>query len=159
MNRRVRKTSPARKRRGATVVEIAVVLPVFGIFMAGLMEVGHAYMVAQVLNSAAKQSARMGAVEGTTTADVMTKAESIFSGAFDPVRATVQVKDGSAFDTPGFDATSVSYTSLPDIEVADADPQQLFIVRLEVNYDDVALLPPFWIRNVTLSGQSVMRHE
>jgi hypothetical protein len=159
MNRRAPQPLCTRRRRGATVVEMAVVLPVFGIFMAGLMEVGHAYMVMQVLNSAAKQSARLGAVEGKTTADAVAKAESIFSAAFDPVQATILVKDGSCFDEPGFDASSVSYTSLPAIELADAEPQQLFIVRLEVNYDDVSLLPPFWIKNVTLTGQSVMRHE
>jgi hypothetical protein len=159
MNRRTPKTSSTRRRRGATVVEMAVVLPVFGIFMAGLMEVGHAYMVMQVLNSAAKQGARLGAVEGKTTDDVINKAESIFSAAFNPVQATVYIKDGSCFDEPGFDASSVSYSSLPSIELADAEPQQLFIVRLEVNYDDVSLLPPFWIKNITLSGQSVMRHE
>jgi len=159
MNRRTHTSAPVRKRRGATVVEMAVVLPVFGIFMAGLMEVGHAYMVMQVLNSAAKQSARLGAVEGKTTADVIDKAESIFSAAFNPVQATAYVKDGSSFDTPGFDASSIDYAALPDIEVAEAESQQLFIVRLEVNYDDVSLLPPFWIKNITLSGQSVMRHE
>jgi hypothetical protein len=159
MNRRAHKTTPARRRRGATVVEMAVVLPVFGIFMAGLMEVGHAYMVMQVLNSAAKQSARLGAVEGKTTADVVGKAESIFQSAFNPVEATVYVKDGSSFDAPGFDASTVSYTALPDIELAEAEPQQLFVVRLEVNYDDVSLLPPFWIKNITLTGLSVMRHE
>src|SRR5690606_30652100 len=124
-----------------------------------ILEVGHAYMVMQVLNSAAKQSARMGAVDGKTTADIATKAESVFSAAFNPVQATVLVKDGSCFDEPGFDASSVNYTSLPDIEVANAEPQQLFIVRLEVNYDDVSLLPPFWIKDITLKGQSVMRHE
>lgn len=138
---------------------MAVVLPVFGIFMAGLMEVGHAYMVMQVLNSAAKQSARVGAVEGKTTLDVTTKAESIFTAAFDPVQATVYVKDASPFDTPGFDPEGLDYNGLNDIELADAEARQLFIVRLEVNYDDVSLLPPFWIQNITLSGMSVMRHE
>lgn len=154
-----RNSHSPRRRRGATVVEMAVVLPVFGIFMAGLMEVGHAYMVMQVLNSAAKQSARVGAVEGKTTLDVTTKAESIFTAAFDPVQATVYVKDASPFDTPGFDPEGLDYNGLNDIELADAEARQLFIVRLEVNYDDVSLLPPFWIQNITLSGMSVMRHE
>ena len=141
------------------MVEMAVVLPVFGIFMAGLMEVGHAYMVMQVLNSAAKQSARVGAVEGRTTLDVTTKAQSIFSAAFNPVQATVYVKDGSTFDTPGFNPEGLDYSALNDIELADAESSQLFIVRLEVDYDDISLLPPFWIKNVTLSGLAVMRHE
>ncbi|MBX3438358.1 MAG: pilus assembly protein [Planctomycetaceae bacterium] len=146
-------------RRGATTVEMAVILPVFGIFMAGLMETGHAYMVMQVLNSAAKQAARVGAVEGKTSADVRTKANQIFTAAFDPVQATVYVKDGASFDIASFNPSGVSYGGLPDIEVADAEPRQLFIVRIEVPYNDVAILPPFWVKNVTLSGMAVMRHE
>lgn len=158
MQRRANRLT-AKRRRGATIVEMAVVLPVFGIFMAGIMEVGHAYMVMQVLNSAAKQSARLGAVEGKTTLDVTTKAESIYSTAFDPGTATVHVKDGSDFDNPGFDASSVDYSALSDIELAEAEPQQLFIVRLEINYNDISLLPPMWITDITLTGMSVMRHE
>ena len=101
-----------RRRNGATVVEMAVVLPVFGIFMAGLMETGHAYMVMQTMNSAAKQAARVGAIENKTTQDVIDRATEIFSAAYNPVEATIYVKDGSNFDTPGFDPTGLDYTGL-----------------------------------------------
>lgn len=138
---------------------MAIVLPVFGVFMGGLMEVGHSYMVTQVLNSAAKQAARLGAVEGKTSQDVEDKADEIITAAFDSGLATVYIKDGSDFDTPGYDPSGTNYSSLPDIEVADAESRQLFIVRIEVNYNNVALLPPFWIKDITLSGMSVMRHE
>jgi len=159
MMRRFKCDASPRRRSGATVVELAVVLPVFGIFMAGLMETGHAFMVMQVLNSAAKQSARVGVVEGKTTTDVTMKADAIFSAAFDPVQATVYVKDASSFDVAGFDPKDLDYTALPDIEVSDAEARQLFIVRLEVPYNDVAILPPFWIQDITLTGMAVMRHE
>jgi hypothetical protein len=159
MLRRLNAAVSRREKRGATVVEMAVVLPVFGVFMAGLMETGHAFMVMQVLNSAAKQAARIGVVEGKTTADVTAKADAVFSAAFDPVEATVYVKDGSSFDVEGFNPAGLNYASLPNIEIADAESRQLFIVRIEVPYDDVSLLPPFWVKNVTLSGMAVMRHE
>ena len=138
---------------------MAIVLPVFGVFLAGLMETGHALMVMDVLNSAAKQAARLGALEGKTTAQVMTLAQDKISGAVTPGDATVMIKNGSDFDTPGFDPTGLDYASLPDIEVLDAESKELFIVRIEVPYNDVAILPPFWIKNITLSGQAVMRHE
>ncbi|MGD9857454.1 MAG: TadE/TadG family type IV pilus assembly protein [Planctomycetaceae bacterium] len=159
MMRRMSFAGRPREKRGATVVEMAVVLPVFGIFMAGLMEAGHAYMVMQVLNSAAKQAARIGVVDGKTTADVTAKADAVFSAAFNPVGATVYVKDGSSFDVSGFDPTGLDYTGLPDIEVSEAESRQLFIVRIEVPYNDVAILPPFWVQGITLSGMAVMRHE
>ncbi len=138
---------------------MAVVVPVFGIFLAGIMEAGHAYMILQTLNSAAKQGAREGAVGGRYTTDITTKVDSILSAGFDASEASVMVKDGSVFDTPGFDGSNVSYGGLPDIEVHDAETRQLYIVRIEVPYDAVAILPPFWIKNITLSGQAVMRHE
>lgn len=147
------------RRSGATVVEMAVVLPVFGIFLAGIMETGHAYMVMDVLNSAAKQAARLGALEGKTSAQVLARAQEKISGAVDPADATIYVKDGSSFDTPGFDPTGLNYSGLDNIEVLDAEARQLFIVRIEVPYNDVAILPPFWIKNITLSGLAVMRHE
>lgn len=158
MNRQSQSPSK-RRRRGTTVVEMAVVLPVFGIFMAGLMEVGHAYMVMQVLNSAAKQGARVGAVEGRTTQSVIDRADDIVSGAINSANATIIVKDGSVFDEPNFSADNLDYNTLDDIELSEAESSQLYIVRLEVPYDDVSLLPPFWIKDVTLTGMAVMRHE
>jgi hypothetical protein len=138
---------------------MAFVIPVFGVFLAGIMETGHAYMVMQVLNSAAKQAARLGAVEGKATQDVIDKASAVVAAAIDINDATVMVKDAADFDTPGFDPTGVTYASLPAIELADAEARQLYVVRIEVPYNDVAILPPFWIQNVTLSGMAVMRHE
>ena len=48
------------KRRGTTLVEMAVVLPVFFLFIFALMEFSHAYMVVSMLNAACKRAARYG---------------------------------------------------------------------------------------------------
>ncbi len=57
-----------RSRRGTTVVETALVLPVFLLFVLGLIELGHAQMVKNVLRCACREAARMGSTEGHTTA-------------------------------------------------------------------------------------------
>ena len=152
------------RRRGASLVELAVVLPVFGIFMAGIIEVNHAYMVNATLREAAQQAARSGVADGVTTDDVKAKARSLLSAAINPAAVTVFVKDGSGFDSGAVDPSTVKYSTLPNIELASAAPRQLYIVRIEVNYEDVALMPPFFVKNQggtagRLSGQSVMRHE
>ena len=69
------------------------------------------------------------------------------------------VKDASIFDTPGVDPESIDYASLPNIELADAEPTDMFLVRIEVDYDDVAVLPPKFVDGVVLVGQSAMRRE
>lgn len=158
-SRRTRTASGKLARLGATLVETAVVMPVFAVFIAGIMEFGHAYLVINTLNAAAKRAARYGAVEGISTSDVETKVTSILRAAMATDNATVYVKDASVFDTSGVEPGQVSYSSLPDIELLDAEERQLYVVRVEVDYDDVALMPPFWAKDIRLSAQSVMRHE
>jgi Flp pilus assembly protein TadG len=154
-----RDRSPNGERRsGATLVEMAVVVPVFAVFLAALMEFGHAFLVVGTLNAAAKQAARYGAVEGITTADVEDRVEETVGSAFDSAMTTVYVKDASVFDSAS-PPTTIDYTELPDIELSGAERRQLYVVRVEVNYNDVALMPPFWAKDLKLYGQSVMRHE
>lgn len=146
------------QRRGTTIVETAVVAPVFAVFLAAIMEFGHAFLVVGTLNAAAKQAARHGAVEGITSADVINKANGILGAALDTTKTTVLVKDASVFDSPTLPET-IDYDELPNIELNTADRRQLYVVRISVAYNDVALMPPFWAKDLELVGQSVMRHE
>ncbi len=151
-------TDRLRKRLGTTAVEVAVTMPVFLAFACGLMEASHAMMVVDSLDSAARQAARYGSVEEITSAQTITKAKAIIAQSFRTV-PTVVVKDASAFDTANYNASTINYTSLPDKELNTAEADDMFIVRISVPYNSVALLPPFWIKNITLHGQAVMRHE
>lgn len=146
-------------RKGAALVETAVVMPVFGILMMGLVEFGHAYMTLNTVRAAAKQAARIGVADGVMTADVEARANEILSKAIDITQVTILVKSAAVFDEAEPDVANIDYDTLPDIEVNDAESRELFLVRISVPYDQVALLPPFWAKNVTLTGQSVMRHE
>lgn len=145
-------------RRGTTIVETAVVAPVFAIFLAAIMEFGHAFLVVGTLNAAAKQAARHGAVEGISTSDVVAKANGILGAALDSTDATVLVKDASVFDADSLPEV-IEYDELPNIELSTAERRQLYVVRIQVAYNDVAIMPPFWAKDLQLVGQSVMRHE
>lgn len=150
---------PFRARRGATLVEAAVILPVFFLFMASLAEFGHAYMVINTLKAATNKAARKGVADDITTAQVVAQVEKTLSAAFKTANVSVYVKNGDVFDSPGVDPEGINYSGLPEIELSDAEPRQLFIVRAEVPYDSVAIFPPFWIKDITLTAQTVMRHE
>jgi hypothetical protein len=141
------------------LVEFAVVVSVFAVFMAGIFEFGHAYLVIGSINAAARGSARLGAVEETTTAQVRQEALRILGSAFDQTKAVIRVKNAAVFEQSGVDPGSIDYAALPDVEVSDMKTGQLFIVQIEVDYADVALMPPFWAQDVTLRSQAVMRHE
>lgn len=58
------------KRRGAAVVETAVVAPVLILGMLGMMEVGWAFMIRQTVTMASREGARAAALPGGTMTDV-----------------------------------------------------------------------------------------
>ena len=162
-DRRRRPTRRAGRRVGTALVEFAVCLPVFTLFLAAIMELNHASMVAVTLRAAAQKAGRLGAVEGVTTQEVRAAAMEVASSAVPGDSIRVYVKDASAFDA-GARTETTNAAALPSIELAAARPRQLFLVRLEVDYADVSLIPPFLLKNAdggprVVHGQAVNRHE
>jgi len=151
-------------RRGTTVVETALVLPVFLVFVLGIIELGHAQMVKNLLRSGCREAARIGSTEGHSTADVRQRVLDVIGSAVKPELVEVFVKDASVFDGAGGGTDSESLEALPNIELSNAAPRSMFVVRAKVNYNDIAIVPniPFlgnFLDEVVLQGQSFMRHE
>jgi hypothetical protein len=146
-------------------VETALVLPVFLLFVLGLIELGHAQMVKHVLRSACRSAARMGTTDGNSTADVRNKALDVLESAVDPDHVQIFVKDASPYDEGGTPPESgEDLEALSDIELSDAEPRQLFLVRAKVHYNDIAIVPNIpllggFLNEVVLEGQAFMRHE
>lgn len=147
---------PLPSREGVTIVESSLLLVLFFLVLFAIFEFARAFMVIHTLQAAARSGARAGAVEGSTTQEVLDRVRAVLGSALDPDKITVLVKDGSDFDS---NPSSIDYGALPGIDLSQAPPGQMFLVRLEVPFGLVSLLPPTWIQGVTLSGQSVMRHE
>ena len=154
-----------RSRRGTTVVETALVLPVFLVFVLGLIELGHAQMVKNVLRSACRSAARMGTTDGHSTADVRNRALEILESVVDAGEVEIFVKDASPYDEGGAPPQSgAELEGLGDIELSDAEPRQLFLIRAKIHYNDIAIVPniPYlgnFLDDVVLEGQAFMRHE
>lgn len=152
-------------RRGTTIVETALVLPVFLLFVLGIIELGHALMVKHVLNSACRQAARIGTTDGNSTATVRARVLQVLGKAVDQSKVQVLVKNAGAFDAGSNPSTSpTALDALPDIELTDADPKQLFMIRAKITYSDIAIVPNIpllgsFLDNVTIQGQAFMRHE
>ena len=153
-------------RRGTTVVETALILPVFLVFVFVIIEFGHAQMIKNMLVGACREGARLGSTEGSTSTDIQARVREILGGAVSPSKVTVTVKDAGAFDSGSSPPDSASdLAALPDLEVSDAEQGQLFLVRATVDYNDVAVIPfsiPIlgdYLGNLTLAGQAIVRHE
>ncbi|MEZ6065946.1 MAG: pilus assembly protein [Planctomycetaceae bacterium] len=156
---RIRHQRPQQARRGTTIVETAVVMPVFALFLAALIEFGHAYMTIGTMQAATKSAAQIGSLDDRTTADIVARVNQVMSSAVRTGTMQVLVKNGSQFDQPGATGESIDIDTLPDVEVGSLETSELFIVEVRIPYNDVAIMPPFWARNITLTARSVMRHE
>ena len=145
-------------REGTTLIELAFVLPVFLVFLGGIIEFGHAFMVSSTLHNATKVAARDGVAGNMTSAQVKQAVIDRLDGVVDTSNLTVMVKDASILATTAGQG-EVDVSALPDLELDTASATQLYLVRVEIAYSDVALMVPLWVNGVDISGQSVMRRE
>lgn len=157
----IRKTAQHHRssRRGTSAVEVALTLPIFIVFLAALMEFSHFMFVSHMLKAAAKSGARYGSTGGVTTAQVQAKVQQIVASSINSSKATILVRDASVFDTANMNPSTITYSTLPAVELSTIEQGHLYIVQVTVPYSSVALLPPFWVKNRTVTGQSVLRHE
>jgi len=152
----------SQKRKGTTTVEVAVML--LWLFPVGIamIEFGHCFMTIHTINAAAQRAARAGVGDTSTTQEVVDLADDILGSAINvsTPELIVLVKDGSQFDDPTFDPkTLTSYASLPDADLVSTPTHTLFIVRIEVPYSKVGILGGWFLKDLNLSGQAVMRKE
>jgi Flp pilus assembly protein TadG len=130
-----------RNRRGAAVVEFAVVAPVFFLLIFGMIEFGRAIMVQQILTNAAREGARFAVLDSTTpTHDlVVSKVTTYLQGS--------GITGGSVTITPT-EPTSATYG-------------QPVTVSVRVAFSNVSWLPsPFFLTgSQNLTASAVMRRE
>ena len=134
----IQRPTRAATVRGVAAVEFAIVAPIFFLVVLGIIEFGRMAMVQQVLTNAAREGARVGVLDGSTKAKVLSAAGQYLNGAAVST-ANVQVQP----DPP----SSAGY----------GEP---ITVTVTVPFDDVSWLPaPFFLGGRTLSAEAVMRRE
>ncbi len=134
---------PRRFRCAAATVEFAFVAPIFFIMVLGLIEIGRACMVTELLNEAARRGCRAGVIEGTNSTAIQTAATNYLSGVgINGESANVYVNDTPAGTTNV--ATMPAYTEIT--------------VVVTVPVSDVAWTP-LWFVPGSLTGQYTMRRE
>lgn len=135
--------SPRMRRRGASLVEFAVVAPIFFLIVMGLIEIGRACMVTELLTEAARRACRQGVIDGTSSDAIQAAATNFLTSmGINGESANVYVNDTLAGTSNV--STMPSYTEIT--------------VVVTVPIADVTWTP---IRFVTgsLTGQYTMRRE
>ncbi len=126
--------STAIKRRGAAVVEVAVVSPIIIIIFLGTLEMGRALHVKYTLQEAARASCRIAVLEGSTQQDL----DQIANGSLQPAKI-------------GKYTMTVTPTDFQAAE--EGDP---ITVSISANFSEVSWFAPDFL-NDNLVGSCTMR--
>jgi Flp pilus assembly protein TadG len=129
-----------RNRRGAAVVEFAIVAPVFILLVLGMVEVGRGIMVQQVITNAAREGARRAVLDGATDSSVISDVRTYLQNA-------------------GFSASQANAATIdPDIPTAKyGNPAS---VTVSIPYSQVGWVPlPQYLGSKILTSSSTMRCE
>ncbi len=139
-----------RDRRGAALVEFAVVAPVLFLIILGMIEVGRGVMVSQLLVNASREGARKAALTDMTTGEVTSFVEQYLTSVGVPVSgATITIKNQSSAGG-GFGTTSDLSTVPAGMGIE---------VSVEVTTASVSWLPTSNYMPDSLQGSTVMRKE
>ena len=125
-------------RVGAAVVEFAIVGPLMVMLTMGMMEVGRAVMVKQVMINASREGARLAILPSTNAADVISQVSSQLA------------------------ASSINGTTVTinPPSLANAAAGTAVTVSISVNASQVSWVPnPAFTLNRTISASTTMRRE
>ena len=128
--------SPVNTRRGAAVVEMAVVTPLLLTLLFGVIEFGWVFMVKETLTNATREACRIGVLQGSTDDDIRDR----FTEAVSPTGITVT-------------------EDILTIEQATHE-NPIVVVRVSVPYSQVSLVGSFLgIDPGTIGASCSMRKE
>ncbi|MCY2986963.1 MAG: pilus assembly protein [Planctomycetota bacterium] len=137
-------------RPGATVVEFALVLPLFLVLVSGIMEVGRFMMVNQLVTEASRAACRLAVLSGATENEVTNEAKQLLAaGGISASAVTVTITGQTTAGGP-IDQTIVLANILQGYSVS---------VKVEVTNATVAWVMPTLLRVPKVSVATVMRKE
>ena len=139
-------------RSGAAMVEMALVLPLFLMLILGVIEFGRAMMIANLVTNAAREGARMAVLDGSSNTEV-TNAITTF------LQSSIGMGVSSSDIGLTITVTPAAGNPNPANNVANSISRDLISVRVELPFNQVALIPGSYLAGRQLIGQSAMRHE
>jgi Flp pilus assembly protein TadG len=139
-----RRTHPRRthsQRRGASLIEFAIVIPVFILFVFGIVEIGRGLMVTHLLNNAARDGCRQGILGGKSTSEI------------NAVVDTVLGKQGIS----GHSTTVKINDAVAEASTAQSGDEITVLVRVPAS--SITWLPGAKYLTGNLAGQFTLRRE
>jgi Flp pilus assembly protein TadG len=125
---------------------MAIVLPVFMVLMFGIVELGRAFMVGQLVSNASREGARLSILDGQTNTSVSNAVRNFLqqSAGTRPADVNVTITVNSA--TAGN-------------QVASSQAGDLITVTVAVPFSKVSFFPPMFLGSSSLRATCTMQRE
>lgn len=101
------------QQRGQTLVEMALVLPVFLLFVMGIFDLGRAVLLGNTVAEAARQGARYAVVNPADCTGIKTAVTNALAGVAQVAPSAVTINEASGIDTGDPVTVSVTTTFTP----------------------------------------------
>jgi Flp pilus assembly protein TadG len=142
------------KRFGAAAAEFAVVAPLLGMMIIGMLELGRGIMAKETLTDAARKACRTGAYPSQTTANATSDARDILNDNFG---STVANSTNTKITIQWASASGV-WTAAPSswntTDIANAKQGDLIWVKVSVRVDDVGWVFGWFLSRATTDLES-----
>lgn len=140
----MRRAPIRHERRGAAMVEMALVLPLFILLAFSITEFGRAMMASQLVTNAARDGARLAAIDGSTNQQVQDAVLEFLEHSLGPSSsaATVSIEVNGVLN-----------------EVANSSPGDMCTVTVSLPYSDITLTRAQFLENSKIVGHCAMRRE
>jgi Flp pilus assembly protein TadG len=145
---------PLHREGGAAAIEFAIVTVLLLLIVFGILEYGRIYSQVEVLNGAAREGARAGAVQGTKQdiSNAIMSSAGPYANQISNVQITATASGGTQAP-PAQDPPCQDSSSSPTVVTQGGELKVTFDYNAHVN---VGLLPPL---NETISIEGVFRCE
>ncbi|APZ95492.1 TadE family protein [Fuerstiella marisgermanici] len=137
-------------RKGAALVEAAIVIPMFFMVILGIVEFGRGMMVAQLVTNAAREAARRAVLDGSDNTTIEQYIQDKLSAS---------VGAASSDITVGITITPDPNNNTTGHQLVNAQPYDLVTVTVSVPYNKVSYLAGRYLSGRTLRAETTMRHE
>ena len=146
----------ARKRparRGQSLVEFALILPIFVLMLVGIFDLGRAVYAFNTINQAAREGARLAIVDQTIAHIRDEASQSAVSLGIDPADVVVEFRDRNLLDTPNSCAGAIA----GDDNNAPSIVRCMVFVTVPYQYDAATPILGALLGTIQMEGQSAFK--
>ena len=148
-------------RHGLAMIEFAMVLPIMIMVVLGVIEFARAFEVSTILETAAREGARLGMLSNIDTED-LTANQRVIQDVKRFVAATGVPADDLEVTITGWEVNDIANGTsgdASDVNLEEASRTTYFQVEVTVPYESVAYTSPIFLGGATLRGNLIGRHE